>query len=277
MATTPGVHKIPRQFKTGDTGDVVSTLGRTGYAAKAFVYTIIGLLVARLAFGRSSEEASAEGAFDTLAQQPFGMWLVGLTGAGLATYALWRFAMIAMSDTDDEDSLPGWVHRGGWVVSALSNSFLAWLALQKVLGQGGSSGSSKSTGRFLELPGGVVLVGLAGIAVIGFGIDQGRKSATGSWTDRLDFSAMTTSQRNITIALGKAGHAGRALAWSITGGFLLQAAITFDPNEPVGLDAALREVQQSAWGLPVLLAVAVGLAAYGLWCGTVTLWGDPDA
>ncbi len=273
MTTASRVPSLQASVRAGSS-DVVSAMGRFGYAAKAFVYTIVGLLVLRLAFGGSGEEASAQGAFDTLGKQPMGPWLVGLTAVGLAVYALWRLTMVFIGTVDSD--LPEGFQRAGWAVSAISNGVLAFAAAKQVLG-GGSSGSSKSTGTLFELPGGVVLVGLIGLAIIGFGINQGRQAATGEWTDRHDFGPMSSRQRNVTIALGKAGHAGRALAWNLTGAFLLHSAITFDPNEPVGLDAALREVQQAAWGLPVLLAVAVGLAAYGLWCGTVTLWGDPDA
>lgn len=275
--TAPGLPDFASRPASTSQSELVSRMGRIGYTAKAVVYSMMGLLVFRLAFGGSSEDASSEGAFDALSQQPMGPWLVGATAVGLATYSLWRVAMLFLADpSDDDSSMPAWATRAGWVLSALTNAWLAYAAARQVLG--GSSGSGEqSTGTIFELPGGVVLVGLGGLAVIGLGISQGHKAVTGSWADRLDFSTMSVRQRNATIALGKAGHAGRALAWSLAGGFVLHAALTFDPDEPVGLDAALREVQQAGYGMVVLLAVALGLLAYGLWCGTITLWGDPDA
>jgi hypothetical protein len=46
----------------------------------------------------------------------------------------------------------------------------------------------------------------------------------------------------------------------------LYAAITHDPQKSGGLDEALRELLQKPFGAPLLVAVALGFACYGLFC-----------
>ena len=44
------------------------------------------------------------------------------------------------------------------------------------------------------------------------------------------------------------------------------AAITFDPKKAGGLDAALRTVRDQPFGPYLLTLMALGLAAFGLYC-----------
>lgn len=254
--------------------EAIEGLGRVGFAAKALLYVVVGAVVGRMAFGDASQEASSEGAFDAIASQPLGTWLLALTALGLAFYGLWRLSMTVLGSPRSDD-LPAWLVRTSWGVSGLVNLGLAWLAARTVLGSGGSGGTSRDTGALLGLPGGVAMVVVGGLILVAVGIDQGRKAADGDWQRHLDRSAMGPQRHRAAVLAGRIGHGGRCLAFATTGGFLVHSALTYDPDEPVGLDAALRELQATAFGLPVLLAVALGLTAYGAWCASVTLWGEP--
>jgi hypothetical protein len=52
----------------------------------------------------------------------------------------------------------------------------------------------------------------------------------------------------------------------LIGIFLVRAAWQYDPDEAIGLDGALNKVAGEAYGPFLLGAVALGLAAYGLFC-----------
>lgn len=68
----------------------VTWLGRAGYAAQGVVFWIIGLFLGYAAFRANPGEARGlDGALATLAQQPFGPWLLGLVAAGLVAYGLY--------------------------------------------------------------------------------------------------------------------------------------------------------------------------------------------
>jgi hypothetical protein len=61
-----------------------------------------------------------------------------------------------------------------------------------------------------------------------------------------------------------AGWIGRAITVGLVAVFVLQAAITADPEDAKGLDAALRETAQNWWGAVLVLVAGVALIAYGV-------------
>ena len=65
--------------------------------------------------------------------------------------------------------------------------------------------------------------------------------------------------------LGVVGHVGRGLVFVVLGGFVLQAAVRHDPEESKGIDAALRDLAGGGPGRALLIVIALGLVAYGLW------------
>jgi hypothetical protein len=54
----------------------VEQLARCGYAAKGFVYLIVGLLAAQAAFTTGGKTTDTSGALETIVSQPFGKFLL---------------------------------------------------------------------------------------------------------------------------------------------------------------------------------------------------------
>jgi hypothetical protein len=82
---------------------------------------------------------------------------------------------------------------------------------------------------------------------------------------RLDLSTAGPGLRGAVKTIGVDGLVGRGQVLTLIGGFLVQAAWTFDPDKAKGLDASLKSLADAPFG-PVLLAcAAVGLVAFGLW------------
>jgi hypothetical protein len=72
----------------------VTRLGRFGLAARGVVFGIIGVFLALAAFQYDPSEARGlGGALATLAQQPFGPWLLGLVALGLIAYGVYLAAL----------------------------------------------------------------------------------------------------------------------------------------------------------------------------------------
>ena len=65
------------------------------------------------------------------------------------------------------------------------------------------------------------------------------------------------------IKLGKVGYVARGIVFSLVGLLVVAAAVTFDPNNARGMDAALRQVAAQPYGLWLLGLMALGLMCFG--------------
>lgn len=74
---------------------------------------------------------------------------------------------------------------------------------------------------------------------------------------------MTPAERTWTKRIGIAGHAARAVVYSLIGIFVLRAAVAFDPQQAQGLGGALQEIAQYTAGPWLLGLVAPGLFLFG--------------
>jgi hypothetical protein len=67
-------------------------LARCGFAARALIDGIIGVLPIELAAGAGGKTTDQRTALETLARQPLGEVLLVLVAIGMAGYSLWRLA-----------------------------------------------------------------------------------------------------------------------------------------------------------------------------------------
>ncbi len=66
---------------------LVRLTGRVGYGARGVAFAIIGMLLVMAGLhARPAEARGLGGALDTLAEQPFGPWLLGAVAVGLVAY-----------------------------------------------------------------------------------------------------------------------------------------------------------------------------------------------
>ena len=243
-------------------------LARSGLVARGVIYAVIGVLAIKLALGDGGKTTNQKGALQTIAEQPFGKALLILTAIGLAGYAIWRLVRAALGHgpeaTDDTKE------RIGGLVSGLAYGALFVTAVSILLGSGGGGGSrgpDKATGGVLDWPAGQALVVIAGLVLIGVGIDQGIKAVKGKFLEKSKTEEMSEGvQRSFTV-LGVFGHLARMVVFALIGWFLIRAAIDYDPDKAVGLDGALAALRRSSYGPTLLGIVAAGLlgfAAYSI-------------
>jgi hypothetical protein len=79
---------------------------------------------------------------------------------------------------------------------------------------------------------------------------------------------MSTATRKVVEGLGVAGYLTRGAVFCVVGAFLIDAAVSFDPQKAQGLDGSLRKTAATPLGPWLLFAVALGLVIFGLysWC-----------
>ena len=99
--------------------------------------------------------------------------------------------------------------------------------------------------------------------VIGTGAWNLWRAVQRSFLDSLDCSRLDERHRRTVEVLGVAGYAARGVAFALVGWFLVTAGLQHDPNEARGLDDALRELVQQAYGPPMLAVLALGLVLFG--------------
>ncbi len=243
-------------------------LARSGLVARGVIYAVIGVLAIKLALGDGGKTTNQQGALTTIAEQPFGKVLLVLTAVGLAGYAIWRLVRAALGH--GPEGADDTKERIGGVVSGLAYGALFVTALTILLGSGGGSGSrgpDKATGGVLDWPAGQALVVIAGLVLIGVGIDQGVKAVKRQFLEKSKTEEMSEGVERTFTALGVFGHLARMVVFALIGWFLIRAAIDYDPDKAVGLDGALAALRRSSYGPTLLGIVAAGLlgfAAYSI-------------
>jgi hypothetical protein len=241
-------------------------LARAGFVARGVIYGTIGLLAIQVAIHSSNEKTNQRGAMQTIEQQPFGHALLIAVAIGLGGYALWRFVQAAYGYGPEGGGDPSATGRIVALASGLAYAGMCVLAIAVLVGSSSSSGNAhSSTAGVLGWPGGQWIVGVAGAVFIGIGLYQGYKGISRKFLDEDKTEEMgPTARRWITI-IGVIGHLARMVAFGLIGIFVVKAAVDYAPKKAVGLDGALAKLAHHGYGTVLLLIVAAGLVAFGVY------------
>ncbi|TCC11381.1 DUF1206 domain-containing protein [Kribbella soli] len=234
---------------------VVEWGARLGYGASGVLHLLLAYLTAQIALGGSGQqEASQSGALATLAEEPVGQGLLWVVAAGFTLLALWQLTeLVTRHEASDK------AKAGGKLVVY---SVLAWTAF--TFASGGSTSSDQQTKEFtvtlMEAPGGRVLVGLVGVAIIGIAAYHVHKG----WRERFLGDLQEHPGRWVVLA-ARVGYIGKGIALAAVGVLFITAAIQHRAGKAAGLDGGLRSMRDLPAGTVILLAIALGLAAYGVY------------
>ncbi|MFC7536478.1 DUF1206 domain-containing protein [Sphingomonas sp. GCM10030256] len=230
----------------------LTTLTRLGFAARGLLYIVIAFLVIRA--GRAEDPS---GALEYLGQGG-GKWLLILMAAGFVAYGIWRLSDAAFNVEQHEPGNRGLRERVGAAASGLVHLFLAWQAVRLIQGSAGESGGAAQEGAqtTLSLPGGQLMLLLAGLILVGVGLFQFVKASKDSFCDTLDSSV---ARQPWVKWLGRAGYSARGLVFLISGFFLAKAGLADRSSEAGGMSEALTWLT-SPWDV----LVAIGLLMFGL-------------
>jgi hypothetical protein len=237
-------------------------LARAGMITRGVLYALVGWLAVQVALGDHGERVDQKGAMATLVRQPMGRVLVFALAVGFLAYAVWRI-VDAVFDPGDEGPLK----RGASAGRAAIYLALAATAV-RVAARGAREASGHeqqdATAKVLGWrPLGQWIVVVVGLAVIGVGLWNAWQAASGRFQKQLKSYEMSAGERRVIVGLARVGLVGRAVAWVLSGGFVVRAALRFDPAHAVGLDAALHQLVGEPFGPVLLAAVGVGLVVFG--------------
>ena len=245
-------------------------LARLGYAGKGVLYFTIGLLAFLSATHRPGGSTTDQrGAMQSIDHLPFGSLLLVLLGVGLAGYAMWQVIRALLDPERQGRTSHGLIKRAGYLLSAFS--YLALSIAATVRGPAQSSGTQTRdwTAQLLHVPGGRVLVGLVGLAVLAVAANEVRLALTASFMQDIDLTETGQLRRQTVQRVGQIGITARAVVFALIGWFFLEAAWKTASAQAGGLKDALNTLASGPFGQWLLALVAVGLIAFGLYCGVL--------
>jgi len=241
-------------------------LARLGLIAYGIVHLLIGWLAMQIAWsGGSGRSADSSGALKTLAGQPLGQVLLWLIVVGLVALTIWQ-AGTAIWGHRHREPAQRTAKRISSATRAAVYAVLAYSAASVALGSGSSSSSQsqrQATSEVLGLPGGRVIVVIAGLVIVAVGVHHIVKAVKRSFLDDLDTSSMAPGARKLVERLGAGGYLAKGVALGLVGGLLTYAMVTLD-RQRAGLDGAMQTIAEQPFGKFLLTAVAAGFVAFGL-------------
>ncbi|SDN21503.1 DUF1206 domain-containing protein [Allokutzneria albata] len=248
---------------------VVEIGGRVGMACFGLVHLVVAWLAAHVALGSRQADADQKGALATIAAQPLGVALLVALAAGLAAFAIWQLLSAFFGHRWISDQRKRTVKRVTSAARGIAGVALAVIAVNFVIGESQKSGNQSQktlTAELLALPGGRWIVAAVAAVVFGVGVAAVLKGVRKTFLEELDMTKLPTGTRTWTRRLGMIGYPAKGVAFAVVGILLALAGLTADPNRAGGVDQALRELAALPFGIVILLAVALGLAAFGVYC-----------
>lgn len=251
---------------------------RIGLASRGLVYLLLGYLVARIAFGAlgegsTSHTASGPGVAQAVAAQPGGRVVLVVLGIGLAWYAIFSLLDAILHHDRESPAAKRWGDRllsaWGFVVFGAFSVYCFVTASSQNAGHQRAAQSDRKqaqwSAKVLGWPGGAVWLGILGVVLLVIAFFLVTRVFRASFRERLDRSRMGRTEWRLAVAAGVIGYLGRAFLFGIVGWFVLGAAIEDDPAHGQGVDGSARLLAASPAGGALLVAVAAGLAVYGLY------------
>lgn len=259
---TSAADSAHRSAKQAANSRPVKIATRVGIVAYAVTHLLIGLLALQLALGGGGQ-ADQSGAFAAVAAQPFGGVLLWVLVVGFVAVALWRLELVIWGFgyvSDRTRYLRQKVTSAAKVVIFL---VLAFLAARTAMGAGGGGGGQEAGTGVFALPGGRYILGAVGLGIVAVGVV---KIVEGWQKKFLEDMALPSDRhaRELAERLGQIGSVAKGVSIVLIGVLVVVAAVQSDPEEATGLDAALKGLIEQPYGPYLLIAVALGLIAYGV-------------
>lgn len=227
------------------------------------VHVLIAWLALQVAFGGDAERTDSKGALSEIAEN--GAWLLWTVGIGLVFFALWQVILAFVGYTYVGKKRKRISKRIGSAARAITAGGIALGAFKYATSGGGGNQTEQQqelTAQVLAWPGGQWIVGAVAIGVIVTAGVIAYKGFKKSFEKDLDMSRAPSWIEPV----GRIGWIGKGFAYGVIGVLIGLAAINADPEQAGGMDKALHTLAAQPYGMFLLSAVAIGIAAFGVYC-----------
>jgi hypothetical protein len=246
--------------------DAFEYAARAGFAVSGVLHIVVAYLIAHIAFG-SKGNADQSGALATLASQTGGTVILWCVAVGLAALGLWRIAESIVGSKPGEgygahqDDTPAW-KRAKSLGLAIVNFAIAFSAARFAMGSGQQSSQQNAglSARMMQSGWGktvLIAVALGLIVVGGYHVYKG--------ASKKFLKDLRVSGGSVVTASGIAGYVAKGVVLAGAGILVIIATLQADPSKATGFDAAVKALGNAPFGKVLLIAAAVGIAAFGFY------------
>jgi heme/copper-type cytochrome/quinol oxidase subunit 2 len=243
-------HPESKQMQTA--GEWVDRWARAGLGCRGLIYLLIAWLTVQVARGHQGRKVDEKGALQAVAARPFGVVAVVAVALGLAGLAVWQASIAARPD-------PGPPRRVFAGLKAFVYTGLMISAVSVVVHRHAGGHRKGWSAQVLAHGWGRALLGAGGIVIAVAAVVLFAKAVSRRYDVDVDFRG-----NELLEWLGAVAMACRAVIIGTVGGFVIDAAVTYDPSKANGLDGALRSLAREPHGRLLLLVVAGGMALFGV-------------
>jgi hypothetical protein len=267
LSTPPPLKRLPQRFARMPWAALAELVARVGFVAYGVVYLSTGAIAVLAAAGLTPEAEGPTGAMEAWGDWPLGIVLLWLIGLGLYGLAGWR-GLQAVFDIEHEGrSLSGLCRRAGQAVSGLAHLGLAISvfglldAIEDLRETDDQAQTRAAVARALDLPGGELLVTLAGLVILGVAAGNVFRAIFDHFGRELSCDRDTA---RLAGCLARVGFAARGLVLVPAGVFMVMAGLHARAWEARSLGGALDALQHQPYGLVALVLLGLGLMAFGV-------------
>jgi Domain of Unknown Function (DUF1206) len=255
-----------RETTTAERSRAFKWLVRLGFVARGITYGVIGALALALALGAGTlgEAPNQQGALALIARTTLGRLALIVICAALLAYALWKLSLGLFGHGPEGAGSLELKERVANMAAGVTYLVFFAVAIKVLTGSaGGASAEPRQTAAgVLGWPGGQLIVGIGGGALLAISLYQLYDAIRGGFAKEEKTESMRPDQRRLFMLVGRIGLTARALVFGVVGYFLTKTAIDFTPRTAVGIDGALSRLHREPYGPWLVALVAVGLLTF---------------
>ncbi len=253
-------------------GTAMRCVLRPGSGSSSFglVHLLIAWLALQVAWsggGNAEQPRRAAGRSPSSRSVEALLWVVA---AGLVALTIWQVMTAMWGHRTESDDKKRAVKRLAALGRAVVYAALGFSAARTAGGSGGGTSQDAKgegfTADLLSAPAGRFLVAAIGITILVIAVRHVHRGVSDNFTHDLESSATTGSTGSAVLLFGRVGYVGKGAAIGVVGVLFGWAALSYDPDKAGGLDDALKTVRDQPFGPYLLTLVAIGFAAFGLFC-----------
>jgi hypothetical protein len=257
----------PKTADSSVSSTLLTVVARIGYGARGVVYLHIGGLSFLAALDLGGQTVGTRGTLRAVLAQPFGFILVGAIAGGIACLALWRIVQALMDPSRYGRDLKGLGIRAALGASALVYIGIVAFAVRLMLGWAkadpdltGPAVASKLS-SLLDAPFGLWITGSIGLVLVGMGVTKLVKA----WRADVGEHLVCGSRIRLwAVPISQVGLTARGFVFILIGASVITAAIQVQADRASGLAGILGALEEMPYGWVLLVAVALGLASFGV-------------